>query len=430
MYQYNVGVGQVFTFGNIRLGDGVRLFLPNPADPANSWIRTDHTGLLRYKPLGVAQEGVMSYSPFHAGFSVPGIDQNKNRAVELDWSADGRRFSFRIDPPGGTDTSSAGVWFWQAGGDRPTDPTYPIIRDCPNDGYRSCELVQRTRAPGNWKTIGVEWQPIPGSNTVLLTAWLPQEGRNTLAIGQALRDPDYARQQPNFVRYDYGHWNPSGQGIIVSGRRPDGRVIIGEVNNDLTGERVILDGSAQGLWLRDAVKRPNGQVVALGRPGGPGSGPVALYDSAGRQLTGFIGHAPPEDVRWFPNRSLVVVSVQGRQYTVQVEGGSIVDATDRLRDPQFSAGEFGSSTIPSGVVQGSQYQPGQQLRVVVPILNIRQNPTTASARLGQLVEGDYVAILAGPHQSGGYPWWQVRTANGEDGWIAGAISGAPTVRSP
>ena len=148
---------------------------------------------------------------------------------------------------------------------------------------------------------------------------------------------NYAQRQPNFVRYDYGYWNPNGQGIIVSGQRPDGRVIIGEVNNDLSGERVILDASALGLWLRDAVRRPNGQVVALGRPGGPGSGPVALYDSSGRQLTGFIGVAAPEDVRWYPNRSLVVVSVQGRQYTVQVAGGSIVDATERLSNPQFSA---------------------------------------------------------------------------------------------
>ena len=111
-YQFNVGPGQQFTFENIQLGDGVRLFLPNPVD-SGSWIRTDHTGVLRYKPIGVSQEGVMSTSPFFAGFRVPSIDANKNRVVELDWSADGQQFSFRIAPPSGTDTANAGVWFWQ-----------------------------------------------------------------------------------------------------------------------------------------------------------------------------------------------------------------------------------------------------------------------------------------------------------------------------
>ncbi len=429
-YQFSVGLGQIFTFQNIQLGGGVRLFLPNPADPNNSWIRTDHYGILRYRPIGAPREDVMSYSPFFEGFGVPNIDQNKNRIVELDWSADGQQFSFRIAPPQGTDTANAGVWFWQPRNESQYDPTYPIIRDCPNSGYNSCSLVRPSNA-GHWETRAVSWSPIQGSNTVLLTAHLPDEGRNALAIAQAVRaqSAHQASQAPHFVRYDYGHWNPDGQGIIVSGRRPDGRVVIGEVNNDLSGERVILDASAHGLWLRDAVRRPNeGGVVALGRPGAPGSGPVALYDSAGRQISGFIGDAPPEDVRWFPNRSSVVVSVQGRQYSVQVEGGSITDATERLRDPQFSASGFGSVTIPAGVIENSEYYPGQQLRTVIPRLNIRQSPSTAAAQIGQLVEGDYVAILAGPHQSGGYPWWKVQTANFIVGWIAGRIGGAPTIR--
>ena len=76
-YQYSVGPSQRFTFQNIQLDGGVRLFLPNPVDPNSSWIRTDHYGILRYKPIGVAQEGVMSVSPFFSGFSVPSIDQNK-----------------------------------------------------------------------------------------------------------------------------------------------------------------------------------------------------------------------------------------------------------------------------------------------------------------------------------------------------------------
>ena len=320
VYEFNVGPGQLFVFENILLGDGVRLFLPNPV-ASDSWIRTDHTGLLRYRPIGASQESVISTSPFFAGFRVRSIDENKNRVVELDWSADGRQFSFRIAPPSGTDTANTGVWFWQPRYENLYDPTYPIIRDCPNEGYHSCSFVHASNAR-LWQTRAVAWSPFPGSNTLLLTVKLPEEGRNALAIAQAVREQaaHQASRAPHFVRYDYGHWYPNGQGIIVSGRRPDGRVIIGEVKSDLTGERIILDGSAPGLWLRDAVRRPNGQIVALGRPGAPGSGPVALYDQFGTQISGFIGHAPPEDVRWSArSQHGSRFSVQGRQYAVQVD---------------------------------------------------------------------------------------------------------------
>ena len=53
VYEYNVGAGQVFTFENIQLQGGVRLFLPNPVDPS-SFLRTDFKGMLRYKPIGIA----------------------------------------------------------------------------------------------------------------------------------------------------------------------------------------------------------------------------------------------------------------------------------------------------------------------------------------------------------------------------------------
>ncbi len=343
VYQYNVGVGEIFTFNNnIQLSGGVRLFLQNPVDP-NSFLRTDYKGVLRYRPIGVAQESEFGYSPYFAGFSsqIPSYEQNKNRIVELDWSADGRQFSYRIDTPLGLDNASAGVWFWQPRLDSGYDPTYQLIRECPVPGYNPCDFVFPSNAR-HWKTFGVQWSPVPGDNNVLLSVQLPEEGRNAQAIVQALRDPTNADNAPHFVRYDYGIWNPGGQGITVSGRRPDGRVIIGAVNNNLSGERVILDGSARGLWLRDAVLLPNGQYRALGRPGGPGSGPVALYDQNGNRLSDFVGPVAPEDIRWFPDRSAVLVSVQARQYTIPVDGSSITDNTEGTSNPQFGAGPIPS----------------------------------------------------------------------------------------
>lgn len=430
VYQYNVGVGQNFTFNNrIQLSGGVRLFQQNPADP-NSFLRTDHKGVLRYKPIGAAEEGEMTYSPFQPGYSsqIPSFDQNKNRVVEVDWSADGSQFSFRIDTPPDLDNSSAGVWFWQPNMDSQYDPTYPLIRDCPDPDYRSCDMVNPSNA-WHWKTIGVQWSPIPGNNNLLLTLQLPQEGRNALAIAQARRDPHNADNAPNFVRYDFGTWNPDGQGITVSGRRADGRVIIGAVNNSLSGEQVVFDGTSIGLWLRDAVRLPDGQYRALGQPGGPGSGPVALYDQNGNRLSDFIGPVAPEDVRWFPDRSAVLVSVQSRQYTVAADGGPITDITGATYNPQFDAGPVEAARpIPDAVNVNSEFFPGEQLRIAVDYLNLRSEPSTDSAIQRGLVFGDYVAIFAGPYDNEGYRWWRVQTADETFGWLAGTIDGAATLQ--
>ena len=426
VYQYDVSFGQPFNYQGLQLRGGVVLFSPNPAAP-DSYLRTDQVGMLWFRPIGAANEGAMSYSPFHEGYGVPSSDVNKNRVVEIDWSADGAQFSFRIDPPPGQDTANAGVWFWQPVRETPTDPTYPVIRDCATDAYLSCQLVNRSNAQ-NWKTIDVAWSPIRGRSDILLTLELTAESRQALAVVQALRDADYAKGAPEFFRYDYGHWNVDGSGIVVSGRRADGRVIIGEVNGDLRGEQLILDASSLGLWVRDAVRRPNGQIVALGRPGGPyDNAPVSLYNSAGARLSGPIGDAAPESVSWYSDRSTVVVTVGGRQYTVSVDGGLITDSADLTRNPAFGRGHIGVAPVPDAVIQGSEYFPGQQLRTVQN-LNLRQGPSTSQAIIAGLYAGDYVAIIAGPYDNQGYRWWRVQTASGALGWIAGSIGGRSTIR--
>ena len=429
-YEYDVGAGQVFRFEDIQLGGGVRLFLRNPVD-AGSFMRTDAKGMLRFKALNAARETDLAVSPFFAGFAagISSIDENKNRIVELDWSADGTRFSFRIDPPAGTDTSNAGLWFWQPATNLETDPTYAIIRDCPAADYRSCAIVN----PGSarfWRTIAVQWSPVPGDNLILLTLELPEENRNAVAMVEARRDPQMANNAPAFIRYDYASWNADGQSITVSGRDPGGRAIIALVDRGLEGQRLILDGAARGLWLRDAVRLADGSFVALGRYGGPGSGPLALFDGAGEQISDSIGDGPPQAVRWFPDRSAVVLSVDGQQYTAYVEGGSISNVTALAGNPRFSAGQRPAASIPAGVMADAEYQPGQQLRVAVAYLNLRQEPSASAPVIGALVSGDYVAIFAGPHEADGYRWWRVQTADDLFGWVAGGVGGAPTLRQP
>jgi len=427
VYQYDVGAGRVFHYDDLQLGGGVALFAPNPA-AANSFIRTDPNGLLLYRAIGSSGESPMTHAPFFVGFTAASSDANKNRVAEIDWSADGQRFSFRIDTPPNLDNGAAGVWFWQPENRISTDPTYQIIRDCAAADDKPCQFVTRSNA-NFWKTLAVEWSPEIGSYHLLLTVHLPEEGRNALAMTQAVRDAAYANQAPRFVRYDYGHWDDQGQAIIVSGRRPDGRVMIGRVKGDLSGEELLFDASAAGLWLQNAVRRPDGTIVALGRPGGPfDDAPLALYDGEGRALSPPIGAAAPEAVGWYPDRSAVVLRVQGRQYRVQADSGAIADVTDLTGNPDFADTDVDLSPVPDAVIAGSEYFPGQQLRISVGNLNIRQSPVTASPILGDLVAGDYVAVIAGPYEDERYRWWKVQTAHNIIGWIAGRIDERLTVR--
>ncbi len=425
VYQYDVNSGQEFAYEGLLFGGGVALFAPNPAS-ASSFLRTDQAGLLFYRALGAAGEAQMTYSPFFQGFNAASSFSNKNRVVEIDWSADGRQFTFRVDPPAGQDNANAGVWLWQPELASPTDPTYPLIRDCAGSGHVSCQLVRPSNAQ-LWKTVDVQWSPVTGRNDILLTVELPAESRQALAMVQPVRDAKYAENAPTFVRYDFGYWNLDGNGIIVSGRRPDGRVIIGQVDNQFGGEQVLFDASAAGLWMQDAARRHNGQIVALGRPGGPHDNwAVALYNQFGQPISGPIGLAAPDAVEWYPDRSAVVVAVGDRQYTVSADNGSVVDTTDLTRNPSFGTGVFGAAPLPAGVIRGSEFYPGQQLRALQG-LNVRKGPSTATRIIGGLFSGDYVAVIAGPHEADGYRWWRVQTANNAFGWIAGAIGGRPTI---
>ena len=108
-FAYEVQPGQPFAIGDIRLSGGVRLFALNPTD-SSSYVYTDLKGILRFTALGAAQAAELIDSPFHAGYSmgIDSIEGNKHRVVEVDWSADGRMFSFRIDPPAGLDNSGGG----------------------------------------------------------------------------------------------------------------------------------------------------------------------------------------------------------------------------------------------------------------------------------------------------------------------------------
>ncbi|RMG89709.1 MAG: hypothetical protein D6712_01240, partial [Chloroflexi bacterium] len=293
----------------------------NPAD-ANSYIRVDPRGMLYLRPPGGGAEGAYTDAPYFAGFDVPDANSNKNRIIAAEWSPNGQQFAFIIAST--NDPTNNGLWFWQPARDLPTDPSYQLIRDCDTCGFVVPNPILGAM-PVRSKTL--EWNA--DNFNILVQMELPGEGRRGVAVVKAVRDAHYANTGPAVYRYDYGTWAQDQQRIVVSGRRPDGRVIMGFISCpdytfqtaacDPWQETVVLDGSAVGLWLQNAVQLPNGQLVALGRPGDP-NGPMAIYDQNGQQLTDFIGSAPPTEVQWSCERSAVTVLAGGRRYIATING--------------------------------------------------------------------------------------------------------------
>jgi hypothetical protein len=312
------------------IGGDVLLYAQNPAF-GESYARVDGAGMLHFAPPG-GGEGTMSFAPFFDNFSPGSYDTNKNRVIEVEWSPNGFALAFVIDPAPGTDNVNAGVWYWQPAIENSNDPTYAVSRDCLG-GYSSCTLMGEHSA-SQWRTIDVSWSP--NSNFILVTTFLPDEGRQGIAVMPAVRDPNAGGRAPGIWRYDYGTWTLDGR-ILVSGRRPDGLVMVGFVTPNADGralenEQIILNASEQNLWVQSAAVNPDGVIVALGSEGGIGA-PLRMMqinpDGTWRWISDFIGGAYPERVEWSRANVQVVVQVQGVQYLVNSRTGGIGVAITR-----------------------------------------------------------------------------------------------------
>ena len=419
-YRFSGVAGTGSVFGGRAQGDVV-LFAQNPVFP-ESYMRVDTRGMLYLVPPGGSQEGTYTDAPYFDGFQIGSAAENKNFIAEIAWSPNGQHLAFRIAPNQATDTSNAGVWFWQPDRSLETDPSYTLLRDCPASNWNSCRSVSSSGI-GNWQSSRMEWNP--DSVSMLVTLNITSEGRQGLAVVGAVRSATYANNLPPVMRYDYGYWADGGQRILVSGKRADGTEIVGFVNPDGSGEQILFNASQQGLSVRDAVQRPNGQIVMLGSRWDDPSGRVALYDVNGNVLSDPIGDGRPQSVTWFPDRNGVVVVVNGQEYTVYVDSRAVTQTTVGNTgniDPEALQPE--PPPLPEGIVEGSQFAPGQQVQIAVNRLNVRDFPSVDTGnRVTQVSQGEYVAILAGPYTDAENSWWQIATANQQIGWIAAIIDG-------
>jgi hypothetical protein len=416
---FALGGGGAFSVTN-----GIRnptLFVPNPVFP-NSYLMTDETGLIFEVNGGEQQRFTGGQFP-----DTPTSRADNNHViVDAVWSPDGRAVAIIVDSwsVDNQATSDDGVWFYVPGEIAPTQ----LLVHCPPNAPEQCQITQIPGVPYTYIARSIVWSP--NSQYILAEADGFDIGRRVLFV---LSRGTSRSNRPNALYYEYGDWAGDGQRIVVSGRGPDGRVILGSVALDGSDERIALDGSAVGLWLQDGVQRPDGTLVALGRPG-DANGAMQIYDQNGVALTGLIGTSRPVVVKWSPGRSAVYLQTEdGRKFVADVNGG-ISEITSQVgdiravnwgRQPPDSGTGVAFGEPPSGVIEGARLEPGQQLRVnsTTGLLNLRENPSRSANSIGLVNNGEYVAILAGPVEADGVEWWRVQIANGQQGWIAGRING-------
>jgi hypothetical protein len=369
------------------------------------------------------EAGRLTAAPF-SEFAPESADANNARVVQVAWSPNGRALAFRVDSENDAapnNSSNDGVWLYVPGdvGTSATAPSYQLLRNCPPQA--GCDLVQRENGPFQWRSLDMAWSPQGGALLVMLD--LPEEGRRAFAVVPEVQD---ANVLPPIVRYDYASWSSDGRSLIVSGRGPDGRVTLGRVNPDGGGAEVLLDGTQAGLWLQDAVERPDGSLVALGSPGGPDT-PLALVRGDGTAITGPIGDSAPRRVAWSPDRGAVLIITgadpAAPRYFVASVDGTVQEITQAvagaLAIEWVSALPASLSPTPFAPAPASGLTPGGRAEVVFAGgVNLRAAPSLNAEIIGGLELGEQVAVLEGPQLAEDLTWWRVRNQVNREGWAA------------
>jgi hypothetical protein len=422
----NFTIGEVVPLGQASVGvttgygDAIpRLFARNPANP-NQFIQTSHTGALYVNTNGSDYMPNKPFSEYTGQVNTPA--ENEYFVSAVAWAGNGRYVAFVVDARRGGNTAPTGEDGVHVL-DTATGDVRTLVRDCPYDSHPGCQLGGQRDFLGS--TSELHWSP---DSSRLIVRQQTNERNGALYITPLDQSPNV---QPMTLRYEFGTWTRDGQRVVVSGRAPDGNPIIGTINPDNTDLQVILDGNAHGLWIQHAVQRPNGSFVALGRPNGEVA--VRIIDQNGNFLTPPIGNAPPQSVTWSSDRSSVTVIAGGVQYIAFVDGRvQTVTVTGDAPPPQPPAepeqtqpeesfvpppGQTSNETSGNGI-----YSVGQQLQIRSEVLNIRAGASINDAPVRDpLQQGEYVRVVGGPVENDGFEWWEVMTADGQQGWIVSMI---------
>jgi Bacterial SH3 domain len=409
---------------NFSLLNDTTLFERNPVDPSE-YVTTDSSGNLYITGVNGSGAARIDQSPF-SQFIPQTRDENNAFVPAARWSRNGQYVAFIV---AGRKLANDGVWVFAPG----QSPPQQLLVDCPSAGFPGCSIVSNPYDPDLWESRALAWSP--NSDVLLVSVHLNAENRDgliVLPLGQSYNT------RPNVYRYDYGSWSLDGSRILVSGRSVDGHEYVGWINRDGTFSELVFDSEANGLWMGFAHQANDGQIYALGAPGdrnGPHE-PLRIYNMSGQALTDPIGSAFPDRVEWSPDGTAVFVQTGGRQYIANISG-AVRDITGQVSGTRAinwvngelpPAANVAAPSVPSGVVAGSEYQVGQQLRVYFAQLNIRSGPSLNNPPVRNfLTAGDPVVILAGPVDAEGVRWWQVQTADGVVGWVGGTVNGVQAI---
>lgn len=408
--------------GSFDLAGGGQTFDFNPVTGALAQV--DGAGSVVLSNAA-GESGRLTSSPF-SEYAPQSADSNNARVVQVGWSPNGRYLAFLVDTDSdestANDSANDGVWYLEPAAIVATDPTYILVRDCPPEA--GCALVERPDAPYQYRSLRFAWNP--DSDALLVSLDLPEEGRRAFAVVTPRPDSNAATIRPPIARYDYASWANDGQQIIVSGHGPDGQVILGRANRDGSGLQVVLNGSTAGLWLQDAVERPNGALLALGSPAGLDA-PQALYRQDGTALTAPIGTGAPRRVAWSPDRSavLVVTAAEGfapRYFVASIEGTVreiTADVADALAVEWAARLPESLPAAPITEAAPAVLTIGGRAEVVYPDgLNLRAAPSIDAEVTGHLELGEDMDVLEGPVSADGLMWWRIRTDVNREGWAA------------
>lgn len=442
----SVGVPRAFALGSGGTGNAftlptqgeLSLFVRNPRD-SNQYLTTDVLGFFSLVINGQSQ-GLPA--PF-TGFYPTSRNANDQLVTDASWSPDGRFVALVIDNPD-QKQGSDGVWWYEPGVSAPTQ----VLVNC-RPGAPGCGMVQPVGAPYNWYAASVVWSP--DSERILARTFMYANDFEGQMGALVLERGTNRAIRGHLIPYEYTDWTSDGTRLVVSGRSSISGYVFGTVALD--GQDYRPATAAGQLWVQNAVQTTVG-LVGLGRAGDM-NGAMRLVNQSGTFLTGDIGTARPIDVKWNPQRDAAFIRTEdGRGFLASVNG-QVEDISGRIGDIQAVAWVQGElppiltvpSTedsgdgsyqggIPSGVIEGSVYAAGQQLIIQSGTggLNLRSEPTTTAGVVVYVFNGEYVAVLAGPMENEAdglrYTWWRVQTANGSQGWMAGAINGVPTFITP